>query len=352
MSENNAQFLRRLFPEAVAESESATAVATEDVGRDDDLVIIDEEPLDTSADEDLPADDEEEDQDFGDRFSTVAIERPDIAKPVAAQKDSGDDTVNGRTKATLAVLGGAGALVAVVIVVMVSVLSKDTAPASAPEPQRRVNVAGSTTPPVSAAESASTDKSMPFEASADCGEGSTSARNVEDPTGDTALVCYGPGLGLGQPIDLKFSDDITAVAIKLAPGWIAKRPGGKEEWDQHRVITKIRWWFMNDVKGRYVDQDTKNVKGMHTVPVENIRTRWIRGIVMQTSRPPTDQVPQSSAPSGGGMFGGLFGSDGSSSAGNSGSADTPSASSGPGMRDAVDQSFATSRIEVIGHVPN
>lgn len=352
MSENNAQFLRRLFPEAAAENESATAVATEDIGRDDDLVIIDEEPLDTSADEDLPADDEE-DQDFGDRFSTVVIERPEIDKPAAAQKDSDEQsTVNARTKTTLAVLGGAGAFVAVVIVVMVSVLSKDTAAAPAPEPQRRVNVAGSTTPSVSATESASTDKSMPFEASADCGEGSTSARNVEDPTGDTALVCYGPGLGLGQPIDLKFSDDITAVAIKLAPGWLAKRPGGKEEWGQHRVITKIRWWFMGDVKGRYVDQDTKNVKGISTVPVENIRTRWIRGIVVQTSRPPTDQVPESSAPSGGGMFGGLFGPDGSSASGNSGTGDAPNASSEPGTRDAVDQSFATSRIEVIGHVPN
>lgn len=352
MSENDAQFLRRIYPEAV-EEESPGAAATADISSDDDLVIIDEEPLDGGAAEDLP-DDGDEDEDFGDRFSTVVIERPEIDKPSAEQKDSDDDPVNGRTKTTLAVLGGVGVFLAVVIVVMVSVLSKDTAPVAAPEPQRRVNVTGSATAAPSATDSASTDRSMPFEASAECAEGSTSARNVEDPSGDTALVCYGPGLGLGQPIDLRFSDDVTVVAIKLAPGWLAKRPGGKEEWGQHRIITKIRWWFMNDVKGRYVDQDTKNVKGIATVPVEeNVRTRWIRGIVVQTSRPPTGQVPEGSAPSGGGMFGGLFGSDGSSSPGTSGSGDTPNASSAePGTRDAVDQSFATSRIEVIGHVPN
>ncbi|WP_078293404.1 hypothetical protein [Mycobacterium sp. D16R24] len=348
MSEKDANFLRRIFPEAAAEQEApGGGVATDDI-----VVIVDEEPLDTRDDDDPPVDEDGE-QDFGDRFSNIPVDRPEIDKPAGAQNDSDDDsTVNGRTKQTLAVLGGVGAFVAVVIVVMVSVLSKDSTPvAAAPEPQRKVNVAGSASPTASATESASTDRSMPFEASADCGEGSTSARNVEDPTGDTALVCYGPGLGLGQPIDLKFSDDITAVAIKLATGWLAKRPGGKEEWSQHRIITKIRWWFMNDVKGRYVDMDTKNVKGIATVPVENIRTRWIRGIVVQTSRPPTEQVPESSAPTGGGMFGGLFGSDGSSSAGGSGTADTPNASSEPGTRDAIDQSFATSRIEVIGHVP-
>lgn len=345
MSETDAQFLRRIYPEAAAG----------DSRDEDNIVLLDEEPPpDTSADENVPAADDDDDQDFGDRFSTVAIEQPEIEKPAGRQKDSDEDsTVNGRTKTTLAVLGGVGVFVAVVIIVMVNVLSKDTATVAAPEPQRRVNVSGSaTTPPVSTTESASTDRSMPFEASADCGEGSTTARNVEDPTGDTAWVCYGPGLGLGQPIDLKFSDDITAVAIKLAPGWLAKRPGGKEEWGQHRIITKIRWWFMNDVKGRYVDQDTKNVKGIATVPVENIRTRWIRGIVVQTSRPPTDQVPENSAPSGGGFFGGLFGPDGSSSPGSPGTGDAPNASSDPGMRDAIDQSFATSRIEVIGHVPN
>ena len=344
MSETDAQFLRRIYPEAAAGDR-----------REDDIVILDEDPLEASSDVDVPtADNDDDDQDFGDRFSSVAIEQSEIEKPAGGQQDSDEDsTVNGRTKTTLAVLGGVGVFVAVVIIVMVNVLSKDTAAVAAPEPQRRVNVAGSgTTPPVSATESASTDRSMPFEASADCGEGSTTARNVEDPTGDSAWVCYGPGLGLGQPIDLKFSDDITAVAIKLAPGWLAKRPGGKEEWGQHRIITKIRWWFMNDVKGRYVDQDTKNVKGIATVPVENIRTRWIRGIVVQTSRPPTDQVPQNSAPSGGGIFGGLFGPDGSSSPGSPGTGDAPNAASDPGMRDAIDQSFATSRIEVIGHVPN
>ena len=338
VAESNAAFLRRVFPEhpavdldgggcgsgeAHADDRSAVGVWGDRPGRDTGLVVDD-------------GDDDE-----------AGVEGTSRSTGASAEDGRGGETVNTGTKQTVAVLGGSAGVVAVVLVVLFNVISVGPAPVAPQEPQRRVAVAGPRTSAPAATE-VSRDKPMPFEASADCGAGSTTARIVENPTGEQAWVCYGPGLGINQWIDLRFPDDVAVMAITITPGWVAKVVGGKEEYAQHRIVSKIRWWFVGDPQGRYVDQDTKNVRGAAWVAVPGIRTRWIRGVITQTSRPEVKSAA-TAAPAGGGMWGAVFGGDGSDVSGTVGAAPSPPLSGGG--RDPVDESFAVSRIEVIGHVP-
>lgn len=366
LNPDNADFVRRMYSsdqptavvkdlpvtqlddvhdEPVAAPTPAEPLADND---DADVVVIDDEP---------PADTEGADP--GDRFSSSSPTAPTTraappnTKGAKVSKDNGEDeedSVNGRTKATLAVLAGLVAVAVVVVIVLVNVLSKDPAPPPVVETQRPAAVSPpETNVPVGVTD----DDSLPFEASGDCDTGSTPAASVQASATDQAWTCYGSTLGMGQQFTLDLKRYQVVSAIVVTSGWLAKVPGGREEYSQHRVPTKIRWMFPDDPQGRFVEQDTHGVRGPATVSVPNITTSKIVGRIIQTERPQVEVQPSTPPPSGGGLFGGLFGPDGSDTSGSTQTALPPAPFGGSNQgSDPVDQSFAISLIEVKGHSPN
>src|SRR4029077_2861403 len=145
-----------------------------------------------------------------------------------------------------AVVLGAGLLVAVVASVVALTgfghreepAAADTAP-SVPE-------RAPMTPTQSDAPPTDSDQSVPFTATANCPAGSTPAQALTDTAGDSAWVCVrGAPSGQvdGQVLHIDLGRSYLLTAVSVTPGWVAKTPGGKDEWLAHRVVTRLQYIF-------------------------------------------------------------------------------------------------------------
>ena len=74
--------------------------------------------------------------------------------------------------------------------------------------------------------------------------------------------------------------------MSVTPGWVAKTPGGKDEWLQHRVVTRLQYIFNDDDRTIFT-QDTANAHGPVTTPLpRKVLASRVTVVVLQTSRPP------------------------------------------------------------------
>ena len=110
------------------------------------------------------------------------------------------------------------------------------------------------------------DQAVPFTARTDSctpdggATGQLAARSPQaltDTASDSAWVCgRGPQESLldGQILHVEFSCDASHPnsacsymlnSVSVTPGWVAKTPGGRDEWLQHRVVTKLQFNFFN-----------------------------------------------------------------------------------------------------------
>lgn len=208
-------------------------------------------------------------------------------------------------------------------------------------------VAGTTAAPTPvAAESVGADGLLPFTASANCPAGSTSAQTLsgEDPT--NAFVCV-RDLVDGQVIRLDLSKTFVITAISITPGWVGKDSSGQSQWMQHRVVTKVQYVF-NDTDHTIVVQDTGNVHGEAVQPIKHVLASKITMLIRQTSRPPAETTSPAPTPGLGPLGDGLF------SAPSTTPTSEPALPPLPGLgvqttTDAVDSTFAISRLKIIGH---
>jgi hypothetical protein len=207
------------------------------------------------------------------------------------------------------------------------------------------------------------DQAVPFTAAADCPAGSTSAQALTDTAGDSAWVCVrGPrGAAVdGQVLNITFGDDPQAPrtfmlsAVEVTPGWVAKTPGGKDEWLAHRVVTRLQYLFYNGNQVQIFTQDTGNIHGPVSAPLpKELLASRVKVIVLKTSRPPSSPLP-SAAPDAGGDQPGFV----ESALGEAGAAlapqttHTPDPTSEDPGSDPVDYTFAMSSLKFVGHPPN
>ena len=196
--------------------------------------------------------------------------------------------VNAGAKRTAIALG-AGVACAVAVTAAVLMTFRDTAPApqtSAPTP---VLVAAPPPQPASAP-AAESDQAIPYTASANCPTGSTSAQALTDTTGDSAWVCVRGLQGAtvdGQVLHVDFGRSYVLSAVSVTPGWVAKTPGGKDEWLQHRVVSRLQYMF-NDTDRTIVTQDTANTRGPVTTALpKKVMASAVTVVILQTSRPPS-----------------------------------------------------------------
>ena len=72
---------------------------------------------------------------------------------------------------------------------------------------------------------------------------------------------------------------------------MAKTPGGKDEWLQHRVVSRVQYIF-NDTDRTVLTQDTGNAHGPVTTPLPHkVLASRVTVVILQTARPPASPLP-------------------------------------------------------------
>jgi hypothetical protein len=262
--------------------------------------------------------------------------------------ESAPDANAGAKKTAIAL--GAGLVVAVTAIVAALVTFGDSPAAPPPRSAPAASAA-----PVPAAAPAEVDQAVPFTASANCPAGSTSAQALTDTGSDSAWVCVRGGEGAavdGQVLHVDLGRTFVLTAVSVTPGWVAKTAGGKEEWLQHRVVTRLQYIF-NDTDRTIVTQDTGKTHGPVVLPLRKILASRVTVIVLQTSRPPAGPLPSAgptTAPSGG-FLDSVLGAGGAPLPPDATATTDPPPLAAQGS-DPVDATFAMSALKFLGHQPN
>jgi hypothetical protein len=263
------------------------------------------------------------------------------------------DTNAGAKKVARALGVGVACAVAVTAVALTAFRDREAAPQPPPPPPLLAPVA----PPQSASSAASdSDQAIPYTASANCPPGSTSAQALTDTTSDSAWVCVRGAQGAtvdGQVLRVEFNGSYVVSAVTATPGWVAKTPGGKDEWLQHRVVTRLQYMF-NDTDHTIITQDTANTHGpVTTAPAHKVLASEVTVVVLQTSRPPASPLP-TAGPDALGLNGfgdSLLGTDGAPLQPDS-TTSRDSLSLSDEVSDPVDATFAMSQLTFLGHEPS
>jgi hypothetical protein len=198
---------------------------------------------------------------------------------------------------------------------------------------------------------ANSDAPIPYTATAvGCLPGSTAAQSVSGPDSTQAWVCVHGGT-IGQYLMLNLGRTMVITAVSITPGWVGTDPSGADQWQQHRVLTRVQWSF-NDSPPTVVPQDTGSVHGdaVKPMPDHGVLASRVIMLVQETSRAPADTTPTTSpGPAPGGLFDAVLGPPAPPAA--------PPASSTaalPGDQpctDPADNTFAVSSIKIFGHPP-
>jgi hypothetical protein len=293
--------------------------------------------------------------------ATLVADEPEIRSAPddkAVELDSGGTPssadeppdVNAGAKKTAIVAGGA--LVCAVAVIVAALVSfSDTAPASTrPAPSIAVSAAPVPTP---IALPTDQDQAVPYTASANCPAGSTSAQALTDTASDSAWVCVRGAAGAtvdGQVLHVDLGHSYVLAAVAVTPGWVAKTPGGKDEWLQHRVVTRVQYVF-NDTDRTVFAQDTGNVHGPVSTPLPHkVLASRVTVVILQTARPSASPLPSTTEPTAPGFGDSVLGSDGAPLLADATASTAPDPLGQ--STDPVDATFAMAALTFLGHEPN
>lgn len=282
--------------------------------------------------------------------SVEAVEL-DAGGAPAAVEEAPD--VNAGAKRTAVVLGGA--LLCAVAVIVAALVTFSDNPQPAPRHTAPLTVSAAPAPAPIAAP-VDQDQAVPYTASADCPAGSTSAQALTDTSSDSAWVCVRGSQGAtvdGQVLHVELAHSYVLAAVSITPGWVAKTPGGKDEWLQHRVVTRLQYIF-DDTDRTILTQDTGNAHGPVTTPLPHkVLASRVTVVILQTARPPASPLPASD-PTGSvlpGFGDSALGSDGAPLPPDTTATADPAAPGEQGS-DPVDATFAVSALKFLGHEPN
>lgn len=150
------------------------------------------------------------------------------------------------------------------------------------------------------------DDVIPYMASGDpektgCYDGSTSPGALQETDTESAWVCvrgFGSAGGgtNGQILPITLGNQMTGPRwymvskVEITPGWVPKIQGGRDEWSQHRVPTRVRFSF-NDSSDplrppTVWDVDTRGARGPVTfVAPKPVLAVSITMVILETERP-------------------------------------------------------------------
>jgi len=356
------------------------------VGEGPALIVTERHPTDESVNEPTETVDDHDRRDVRDGpqagrdFDAGRTLPHDLDNPSGANVDEGSGAdINSGAKRAAVWLGSAVLAVAVLIVLALVVFGG--APDPVAPPQHQV-----ATPAVGAAPSTASlpvlqhDHAVSFTARTDSctlkGEtagqlAARSPRALTDTGTDSAWVCSrGPQESLidGQVLHVQFTCDPSRPdwacsyvlnAVTVTPGWVAKTPAGKDEWLQHRVVTRLQFNFFNgnQLVADPFFLDTQSIHGPvpATLPAKILASR-VDVIILHTERPPAAPLPTITGPGRGPDVTGPQppGGLGDSVVGPSATEPATPPPADPGGatdRDPVDATFAMSQMQFFGHSP-
>jgi hypothetical protein len=335
---------------------------------------VDDEPTDEDGRELL-------DEPRARRDSGCGSQRPHhLDDPVATDpsEGSGQDINSGAKWA--AVWLGSGVLVVAVLIVLVFVVVGGGPDPVAPPQHRAATPLVAAAPTTTNMTALQQDLTVPFTARTDsCTPegGSTeqlaarSAQALTDTGSESAWVCgRGPQESLldGQILHVQFTCDASRPtsacsymlnSVSVTPGWVAKTAGGKDEWLQHRVVTRLQFNFFDgdQLVADPFSVDTHSIHGpvAATLPAKILASR-AEVIILHTERPPAAPLPTTSGPGRGPDVAELQppGAPMDSVLGPATAepADpTPADPVGGATSDPVDATFAMSQLQFLGHAP-
>jgi hypothetical protein len=296
----------------------------------------------------------------------VSLDDPEPA-PLPRRAD-----VNAGAKRTLLWLASGVVLLAVLIVLAFLILGGGPTPTPPPTHKSAATpavVAVPTTPNLAAP---SQDQAVSYNPQTDsCPDGPTSPLSLTDPASDTAWVCSrGPQESRldGQILHVKFVCDRSRPdstcsymlnSVSITPGWVAKTVGGKDEWLQHRVVTRLQFNFYNgdQLAADPFFMDTNNVHGPvpATLPGKILVSR-VDVIILHTTRPRpapapganTGAVPGDNVAPPPGLVDSVLGSGDPAAPATT----SPDLYGADRASDPVDATFAVSQLQFFGHAPN
>ena len=288
-----------------------------------------------------------------------AVDLNDPPQPGPGDAQPGDQAedpdTNAGAKKTALVLG-VGLVVAVVAIFAgLTMFSRHDPPARQDAPRARV-AAQPTAAPAPSAAPPDSDQAVAFTASANCPAGSTSAQALTDTASDSAWVCVrgAPGGQVdGQVLHIDLGRSYLLTAVAITPGWVAKTPGGKDEWLAHRVVSRVQYIF-NDDERTIFTQDTANTHGPVTTPLpKKVLASRVAVIILQTSRPPASPPPSAdpSAQAQPGFLDSVLGADGGPAPADATQSSQPNPM-GQTTSHPVDSTFAVAAMQFFGHQPN
>lgn len=295
------------------------------------------------------------------RFEPQGLPTQDLDEPRAAGHDEAPDANIG---ARHALWWLASAVVLLAVIIVVTFLISGGGPAAVPAaPHHPPATPVVSAVPIGSNQAASRhDQAIAYSPTTDsCPGGPTSPLALTDTAADSAWVCSrGPQESRldGQILHITFACDRARAdsacgymlsALSVTPGWVAKTPGGKEEWLQHRVVTRLQFNFYTGER-LAADPFFLDTNGAHgpvpaTLPGKILASR-VEVIVLHTQRPPTAPVTGGGLARAGTAPPGLI----DSLTGSGDPAEAPPTDAG--LPDAVDATFAMSQLQFFGHPPN
>jgi hypothetical protein len=306
-------------------------------------VLYGSEPSAAPPTETLLADDVE----MGSVPDGEAVELEPDSAPAAA---GAPPDINAGAKKTAIVAGGALLCAVAVIVAALVTVSDSTSSPTRPAPLIAASAAPAPTPTALPADQ---DQALPYTASANCPAGSTSAQALTDTSSDSAWVCVRGAAGAtvdGQVLHVDLGRSHVLAAVSVTPGWVAKTPGGKDEWLQHRVVTRVQYVF-NDTDRTIFTQDTGNTHGPVTTSLPHkVLASSVTVVILQTARPPASPLPSATEPAAPGCGDSVLGPDGAPLLADA----TATADPDPlgQSADPVDATFAMAALTFLGHEPS
>jgi hypothetical protein len=276
--------------------------------------------------------------------------------------------VNAGAKRTALWLGSGVVLVAVLIVAAFMVFGGG--PAKTPPPKHLPTPAVVAAPTTTNLPVPQQDQAVSYTPSTDsCPAGSTSPLALADTSTDSAWVCSrGPQESFldGQVLHVKFTCDTSRPestcsymlnSVSVTPGWVTKTPGGKDEWLQHRVVTRVQFNFFNGDQ-LAADPFFLDTHGIHgpvsaTLPSKVMASR-VDVLILHTDRPPVAPTPTTANPTPdgdgvqpppSGLLDSVLGTGDPAEPGVTNPA-------GGTASDPVDATFAMSQLQFFGHSPN
>ena len=180
-----------------------------------------------------------------------------------------------------AMFGGIGLVVALVIAVVFGGGSPASETPTPPPP-------AVTEEPVGGPANAEPVTLLPKNVSASCPPGSTSATLAFSNRPEEAWVC-GRAMGAdGAIFNIQFGRMVQVQSVTISPGWNYVAPNGKDNWNEHRLITQLLWRLGSSggKQQQFIQKINPTRAGStFTFPGSGIATTEMSFTIQKTERP-------------------------------------------------------------------